>query len=256
MKQKLLFASAIVAILAFSSCKKDDPAPGAGGTNPGTEKRLKKITKTEAAVVTVYNLSYNAAGKLLSYKSTDNKEFVLFSYDANGNLAAIEEQEADFKNIYTYTYQNNAPVSAIFKSWNITGGLPGTLIEDDQLAYTVANNRVSKIKLTMQGGLETIFNLAYTNGELSKVASEGPFVYVVDFTYGNKRSVYPKVTNWVLDQAGFSAQFAAGHEMLKTAFDFPGTVNDYTIDNTYTYDAGGYVLTSNDGFTQQVFEYE
>ena len=255
MKQKLLFASAIVAILAFSSCKKDDPAPGPGGTNPGTEKRLKKITKTEAGTVTVFNLSYNAAGKLQSYRTADNSEFVLFTYDAAGNLTGIEEKEQDFKNLYTYTYVNNVPVSAVFKSWDITGGAP-SLIEDDVLAYTVANNRVSKIKLTMQGGGEINFNLSYTNGELSKVASEGAFVYIADFTYGTKKPMYPKVSGWVLDQAGFSAQFAAGHEILKTVFDFPGTALDKTISVGYTYDAAGYVLTSNDGITQQVFEYE
>lgn len=254
MKQKLLLASALLAIVTFSSCKKDDPAPG--GTNPGTEKRLKKITKTEAGDVTVYNLSYNAAGKLVSYKTADNSEYVLFAYDANGNLTGIEEQEDDFKNIYNFTYLNNVPKSATFKSWDISGGLPGTLIEDDQLAYTVTNNQVSKIKLTMTGAGETNFNLTYTNGQLSRAASEGPFAYTADLFYGNKKPMYPKVTNWILDQAGFSAQFAASNEITKIVFDFPGTGLDQTINMAYTYDANGYVLTSNDGTTQQVFEYQ
>ncbi len=90
MKQKLLIASAIFAIFSLASCKKDDPAPG--GNNPGTEKKLKKITKTEAGAVTVFNLNYNTAGKLVSYKTADNSEYVLFSYDANGNLTGIEEK--------------------------------------------------------------------------------------------------------------------------------------------------------------------
>jgi len=254
MKQKLLIASAIFAIFSLASCKKDDPAPG--GNNPGTEKKLKKITKTEAGAVTVFNLNYNTAGKLVSYKTADNSEYVLFSYDANGNLTGIEEKEIDFKNIYTYSYQNNVPVSATFKSWNISGGLPGTLIEDDQLAYTVTNNQVSKIKLTMQGAGETNFNLTYTNGLFTRAASEGAFVYTADIFYGNKKPMYPKVTNWVLDQAGFSALFAASNEIVKTVIDFPGTALDQTINMTYTYDANGYVLTSNDGTTQQVFEYQ
>jgi YD repeat-containing protein len=254
MKKKLLFATAMVAVLAFSSCKKDDPTPG-GGTNPPKEKRLKKITKTEAGVTTVFNLSYNAAGKLLSYKTADNSEFVNFTYDAAGNLTGIEQKEQEFKNLYLYTYANNLPVSAAFKSWDIKGATP-VLIEDDQLTYTVENNKVSKIKLTMSGGGEANFNLSYANGELSKVTSVGAFAYSVDLTYGTKKSMYPKVSNWVLDQAGFQVQFASGHDILKVAFDFPGTALDYTIDNTNTYDANGYVLTSTDGFTQQVFEYE
>lgn len=255
MKKRILFASALVAALAFSSCKKDDPAPNDPG--PGVEKKLKKITKTENGVVTVYNLTYNAAGKLVSYRSTDNTDFVLFSYDAAGNLTGLEQQDHDFRNIYAYTYVNNVPVSATFKSWDISGGLPGVLIEDDVLAYTVANNRVEKIKLTMQGGGITNFNFTYTNGNLTRVNNDGLIQLISEFTYGTKKPMYPKVTNWVLDQAGFSLQFAASHEILKTVFDFPGTNNDETINIAYTYDAAGYVLTSNDGVgTTQVFEYQ
>lgn len=254
MKTKILFASAVFASLAFSSCKKDDPDPA---PTPVVEKKLKKITKTENGTVTVYNLSYDAAGKLLSYKSTDNKEFILFSYDAAGNLTGLEQQDHDFKNSYAYTYVNNVPVSATFKSWDISGGLPGTLIEDDVLAYTVANNQVEKIKLTVQGGAVTTFNFTYTNGNLTRVNNDGVIPIISEFTYGTKKPMYPRVTNWVLDQAGFSLQFAAGHEILKVFYDFPGTNNDETINIAYTYDAAGYVLTSNDGIgTTQVFEYQ
>lgn len=252
MKHKFLFTVLAFTMLVFSSCKKNDPAPN----NPGTEKRLKKLTKTEAGTVTVYNLTYNAAGKLVSYRSPDNSAYVMFTYDAAGNLTGIEEKENGFLNIYVYTYVNNIPVMGIFESWDISGGLPGTLVEDDQLTYTVTNNQVSKIKLTSQGGPEWNFNLAYTNGNLTKVTAEGTIVYTATFTYGNKKPIYPKVTSYVMDQAGFSLLFAANHEILKADFDFPGTIHDYTTNNTYTYDSNGYVLTSNDGDVQQVFEYE
>jgi YD repeat-containing protein len=254
MKKRILLA-ATAAILAFSSCKKDDPAPN--NPTPGVEKKLKKITKTEAGTVTVYNLTYDAAGRLISYKSTDNTDFVLFTYDAAGNLIKLEQQDHDFRNIYEYHYTNNIPGSATFKSWDISGGLPGVLIEDDLLDYTVANNRIEKIKLTMQGGAVTTFNLTYTNGNLTKVNNDGVIQMISEFTYGTKKPMYPKVTNWVLDQAGFSLQFAANHEVTKVVHDFPGTNNDQTINVAYTYDAAGYVLTSNDGVgTQQVFEYQ
>lgn len=255
MKTKIFIATAVVAVLAFSSCKKDDPAPRP--QVPVVEKKLKKITKTENGTVTVYNLTYDEAGRLLSYKSTDNKDFVLFTYDAAGNLTRLEQQDLDFRNIYAYTYVNNVPVSAWFKSWDISGGLPGVMVEDDVLAYTVANNQVSKIKLTMQGGAVTNFTFTYTNGNLTRVTNDGLIPFVSEFTYGNKKPMYPKVTNWVLDQAGFTLQFAASNEIVKTVFDFPGTNNDETINIAYTYDAAGYVLTSNDGIgTTQVFEYQ
>ena len=262
MKTRFLFAAAILAVMSFFSCKKDNPAPGnptpgnpAPG-NPVVEKRLKKLTKTEGGKVTVYNLTYNAAGKPVSYRNADNSAYVLFTYDAAGNLTGIEEKEEDFLNFYVYTYANNIPVSGIFESWDISGGLPGTLVEDDQLSYTVTNNQVSKIKLTSPGGPEWNFNFTYTNGNLTGVNTDGVIVYIVEFTYGNKKPIYPKVTNYILDQAGFSLLFAANHEILKAVYDFPGTTHDYTTNNIYTYDSNGYVLTSTDGITQQVFEYE
>jgi hypothetical protein len=97
--------------------------------------------------------------------------------------------------------------------------------------------------------------MTYTNGNLTKVTSEGIIVYMATFTFGNKKSVFPKVSNYVLDQAGFSLLFAANNEMLSASYDFPGTTNDFTVSNTYTYDSNGYVLTSNDGDAQSVYGY-
>ena len=255
MKQQFLLATAVAAVLSFSSCKKDDPSSPTPA--PGVTKQLKKVTKTEAGTVTVYNLTYDAAKRLAAYRSTDNSEYVLFTYDATGNLAGIEQKDHDFKNIYAYVYANNIPVSGTFKSWELTAGEPDDLIEDDKLTYTVTNNQVSKIKLKMlQADTELDLLMTYTNGNLTKVTSDGTVVYTANFTFGNKKAAYPKVTGWVLDQAGFSLQFASKNEMLSAAYDFPGTAADLTVNTTYTYDSNGYVLTSNDGGTQLVFEYQ
>lgn len=255
MKQSFLLAAGAAAMLAFSSCKKDDAAPGPN--SPGVTKQLKKVTKTEAGTVTVYNLTYDAANRLTLYKSTDNSEYIQFTYDAAGNLAGVEEKNQEFKNIYAYTYVNNVPVSATFKSWELTAGEPGNLHEDDKLTYTVTNNQVSKIKLEMlQDDTEVNLLFTYSNGNLTKVTTEGGIAYTADFTFGNKKAAYPKVTNWVLDQAGFSLHFASKNELLSASYDFPGTGADDTVNTTYTYDNNGYVLTSNDGAQQQVFEYQ
>lgn len=258
MKKRFLLATAVAAILAFSSCKKDDPGTPSP-ENPATSKQLKKITKTENGTVTVYNLTYDAFNRLLSYKSTDNSESIQFTYDAAGNLTGIEQREDnEFKNIYTYTYLNNVPVSGTFKSWELTAGEPDAMIEDDKLTYTIANNQVSKIKLEMlqDGGSESNLLLTYSNGNLTNVTTEGVNIFTANFTFGNKKAVFPKVTNWVLDQEGFSLQFAAKNEILSASYDFPGTEADLTVNTTYTYDSNGYVLTSNDGNTQLAFEYQ
>ena len=256
MKIKFLLASAIAALIALSSCKKDDAATPATGT-PGHSKKLKKVTRTETGTSTVYNLTYDAAGKLLSYRNGSNTEYVLFTYNAQGNLTGIEEKEAEFKNIYSYTYQNNMPVSGILKSWKLVAGQPDELIEDDRLTYTVRNNQVSKIKLDMLQAGETVnLLLTYTNGNLTKVVSDGQFPYTANFSFGTQRSAFPKVSNYVLDQAGFSLQFACNNDMLSASLDFPGTTFDKTINTQYTYDAAGYVITSNDGDMQMIFEYQ
>ena len=253
MKQQFLLAAGVAAVLAFSSCKKDEPVPN----NPGTTKQLKKVTKTEGSTVTVYNLSYDVANRLTGYKSADNSETILFTYDASGNLTGVEQKDHEFKNVYAYTYVNNIPVSGAFKSWQLTAGEPDDLIEDDLLTYTVTNNQVSKIKLKMlQADEEINLLMTYNDGNLTKVTSEGTGIYTANFTFGNKKAVYPKVTNYVLDQAGFSLQFAAKNELLSAAYDFPGTEADLTITTTYTYDSNGYVLTSNEGTEQLTFEYQ
>lgn len=250
----MLFAG--LAILALSSCKKDkdknDPAPG-----PGTNARLlKKVTQVEGNQTTVYNLTYDAAKKLQSIISADNKEKTLFTYDAAGNLTKVDETEEEFHNIYTYTYANGVPATGTFKSWQLTAGEPDDLIEDDLLTYTVTNNVVTKIHLNMtQAAMEADFELNYTNGNLTNVKSVGNDWFKADFTFGTKKSAFPVVSKWVLDQAGFSLQFASKNELIRAAYDFPGAGLDKVVTSTYTYDAAGYPLTSNDGEVKLTFEY-
>ena len=73
-----------------------------------------------------------------------------------------------------YTYSNNVPVSATFKSWQMTAGEPDDLIEDDVLTYTVSGGQVTKIHLEMtQAGESEDFNLTYTNGNDHLISAFG-----------------------------------------------------------------------------------
>jgi len=254
MKKKFLSAI-VLAALTFVSCKKDKAVTVT--PDPGTPvKLLTKLTKKENNVTTIYNFFYDTDKRLTSYKSTDNKTGVTFTYDGNSNLIKVEETEDDFKNIYTYIYNNNIPVAADFKSWKKTAGEPDELIEDDHLVYTVANNQVVKIHLAFNLSQDAAdFDLTYNNGNLSKITGSNTS-YTASFGYGNKKPVFPVVSKYILDQAGFSLQFAAKNDLVSIAFDFPGTDYDKTIINQYTYDANGYVLTSNDGTEQATYEYQ
>ena len=258
MKHQLLFATGIVAALSFTSCKKDSSEPNPPGGDPGgTEKQLKKVTRTEDGQVTVYNFTYDDQNRLTSYKSTDDAESIIFTYDEQ-NLVGIEQKEDNsFKNVYTFTYQDNKPVSGTLKAWQLTAGEPDALLEDDQLTYTVTNNQVSAIKLEIQGANTVMdFALSYANGNLKSISTETPYAYTANFGFGNHKPIFPKVTNWVLDQAGFSMQFASQNELLTADYDFPGSEGDISVHTTYTYDNNGYVLTSTDGSTQVTFEYQ
>ncbi|NII24548.1 hypothetical protein HB364_05635 [Pseudoflavitalea sp. X16] len=257
--KKLFLLAGMLSALVFTSCKKDkDDNNNGGGNNPAT-KLIKKMTETENGVTRVYNFTYDNAKKLTGFASTDGEEHTTFTYDAAGNLTKVESVEDEFKNIYTYTYANGVPVSGTFKSWQKHGSEPDELIEDDELTYTVANGQVSKIKLYMkQDDEEMNMDLAYANGMLSKVesAAGSPYSYKATFVFGTKKSPFPQISKYVLDQAGFSLLFSSKNELITSAFDFPGTDYDYTITQQYTYDASGYPLTSNDGETQLKYEYQ
>ena len=185
--------------------------------------------------------------------SSDNVESITITYDAGGNPVKLEEYNSDYHNIYTYTYNNGSPVSGTFKSWELASG---DLFEDDVLTYTVSNGLVTAINWTDQlGGNNMSFVLSYANGNLVKVQDAGN-MFTANFTFGNKKPVFPKVFNYIMDQAGYSMQFFARNEILSMSFDFPGTVSDFTSTMQYTYDADGYVLTSNDGTSTFSYQYQ
>jgi len=250
--KRLLFAATIAATLFGTSCKKDNTEPGPGNDT----KLLKKVTRTEEGKTIVFNLNYDASKRLTSVKSSDESEYTKFEYDNAGNLAKIELVEPHVKSVYTYTYQNGKPVSGTFKNWETTAGEPDALVEDDELTYTVTNEAVSKIHLkTKVEPMEMDFNLSYNNGSLSKIEADGETTYSASFTYGNKKPAFPRISKYILDQAGFSLQFSLKNELLTATYDLGDEGGDHTITNTYTYDAAGYVLTSNDGSTQLKMEY-
>jgi YD repeat-containing protein len=255
--KKMFFLAAIIAV-SMAACKKDKDATPGQGNGGETSQLLKKMIKTEAGVVTTYTFSYDAAKRVTSVTSSDNNESTQFFYDAGGNLVKVEETDSEFRNIYTYSYTGGIPVSGSFKSWQKTAGEPDEMIEDDVLSYSVANDQVTAIKLhfNMSEQDDVNFEMTYSNGNLSKVKTVGNEFYTATFTFGAKKPVYPVISKYVLDQAGFSLQFAAKNELLSAHFDFPGTEMDKTITTQYTYDSKGYVLTSNDGEAHLKFEYQ
>ncbi|TCZ71761.1 hypothetical protein [Flaviaesturariibacter aridisoli] len=254
--KRTLFAATALAALSLTACKKDKDNETTGGGTPA-QQYLKKFTETQNGVATVFTLTYDNQHRLLNFKNADNSETTAFTYDAAGNLVKVEETEPNFFNVYTYTYANGKPATATFKSWQRAAGQPDQLFEDDVLTYTVTNNRVSAIHLEMlQDGDEADFNLTYNaDGELAE-ARDGQGFYKANFTYGTHKSAFPSISPWILDQAGFSLLFYTRHELLSTAYDFPGTALDRTETTTYTFNAAGYPTTATRGSVTTTFEYQ
>jgi YD repeat-containing protein len=260
MKKQLLtvFVTLVVLLVGCKKDKNDTETPD----NPTTAKVLKRIIETENGVTTTNTLSYGGNKRLIAITSNDGEQFVKFTYDDNGNITKIENKADDVKNIFEFSYNNSLPVSGNFKSYEVTGS-EEVLTNTYDLQYTVVNGMVTKIKAIIpanpsngQQASNVEYDLAYSNGNLTRIASGGIAAYSAAFTYGSKKPVFPVVSKYILDPAGFSAQFYAKNEILTIAYDFPGNTLDNTITTAYTYDAQGYVLTANDGETQSRFEYE
>lgn len=249
----------IIAALVFSSCKKDKDSGSDNGGGGGTAtKLLTKVTKTENGVTTVYNLNYDGNKRLISFGTADKLDTTRFTYDASGNIIKIENRDVNFYSTFTYTYSNGIPVSGTFKTVQRVAGEPESVQQDDVITYTVVNNQVTKIHQHMKvdpADLDILLTY-HSSGNLAKaeIQSDGE-AYSVSYTYGTKKPAFPALSKYVLD-LGFGLEFAAKNELIKLAFDFPGTQSDYEVTSQYTYDANGYPLTSNDGETQIKFEYQ
>jgi hypothetical protein len=240
-------------LLILTGCKKNkSDQPNGNGNNPTSAKRLLKITKTQGAQTTIFNFSYETSGRLTAMTSNNGTEDIHITYDASGNPATLEEANLQFANLFTYTYNNGAPVSATFKSYQKSNG---TLIEDDVYTYTVSNGKVSNIHLNMlKGPAVADFTITY-NGDGNVTKIEAPGFITATYTYGNKKPVYPISYKYITD-LGFAPRFSAQNEMLTEVYDVPGTANDRTTNMQYTYDTRGYPLTSTDGTAQYTYEYQ
>ncbi len=204
----------------------------------------------------VYNLTYN--NKLLtSVKTADNSDVTTFTYDGAGNVTKVETLDAETHNIYEYEYANGIPDRAAFKSYE-RNGAEENLVQDDIAHYTVEGGKVKHITIDMiEQQVEVNFALTYDNkGNLTKIAGENGLDYTAEFTYGTKKPMFPQVFKFIMDHAGYSVHYFAKNDVLSQRYDFPGTDNDFTNTVQNTYDANGYVLTSNDGDTQLTFEYQ
>jgi YD repeat-containing protein len=261
-KQFFVFALAVVSLV---SCKKEPvnnngSNNGGGGTDPDpipTAKVLKKITSTTEGQSKVLNLTYNSSKQLLSIKSTDNSDVTNFVYDGDGNVIKMESADAETRSIFEYVYENGIPARGTFKMYERNGG-EESLIEDDVIHYTVEGGKVTHINMDMNVQQQEVnFALTYnSNGNLTKIQGENGLDYTATFTYGNKKPMFPQAFKFILDHAGYTVHFFAKNDLLSQGFDFAGTEHDFenTVQNTY--DANGYVLTSNDGDTQLSFEYQ
>jgi hypothetical protein len=252
-----------LAVVSLASCKKDKgdpngPDPNGPGPDPDpvpTAKVLKKYTETEGGQSTVYNLTYS--NKLLAaISSADQSDVTNFSYDGNGNVTKMENNSPESHTIYAFEYENGQPVRGSLKHYNLSNGAE-ELVEDDVIHFTVENNQVTKINMDMNVvQREVNFELSYENGNLKKIQGLDGLEYSAEFSYGTKKSPYPKVFKFMMDYVGVTVPFFAKNDLKTQHYDFPGTDNDFTTTMENTYDANGYVISATDGTSTYTYEYQ
>lgn len=255
MKKRLLFAC-VIGALFFSSCKKNKDATDSGSR----AKVLKKMTQTLAGEETIYDFNYDAGKRLVSIKSTDNTKVQSFTYNASGKLTGLIDEDASYRQVHSFIYANDIPISGNYKVFEKQLTRPDHLLGERQMVYTVVNNQVENIHvdhLLFAAQKETNFSLSYTGGNLTKVqVTKGAF-YEGVYTYGNRRSVFPKIFDFIMDVSSEHAfLFGVKNEILIARHDFDGTELNRIITTQYTYDTDGYVLTSDDGTIMRTFDYE
>lgn len=253
MKRFLLLAS-IVSALVFSSCHKEISCPIDKEEPPVTEfpKLLKKMTLTRSGLVTLYYLNYDANKKLVSIKSDDNSRTQNFAYNAVGQLMEWIDENKDFKTVYQFTYINRLPVAGVSQNWEKRPNQPDRLMTVSQLAYTVVNKQITKVKYSSPGIIVNS-KLGYNaEGNLAKIEEESSYTEVR--TYGTNRPVYPSVSDFALVHQHLWL-FGGKNELLTTDRYLSGNLSS-TSTTQYTCDDDGYVLTAAYGFNKWVFEYE
>jgi YD repeat-containing protein len=240
-----------ITTLTFGSCKKDDT-----NNNNENKKQAKKIIKTEAGVNTVYNLAYDNNKRLVSVISADNTDKTIFTYDAAGNVTAMEILMPDNRAEWSFTYQGSTPKTGRYKAWDRSSGTEH-LMRDDQLTYTVVNDKVTAMRINVTGPLTAVLdmNVEYEGANPKRIVSQTQgFAFTQTLTWGTKKSPFAPVFKYVLDWSGAHALYSSKNELISLQTVVQGGTS-VTVNNQYTYDAEGYPLTITEGATTYRFEY-
>ncbi len=239
--KKHLFLFFAVAVAALVGCNDDNtPTPNSASSS----KRLVKITENHGSQDIVFNLNYDASGRLITFKDPKNTQTTTITYDVNGNLTKFESKEFGVSIIFEVTYKNGVPETGYLKTFN-----GSDFTELLTLNYKVEGGLVTKIVQKLQGIEYATSVITYQGGNVSKIVTSSSLVPELNsniiYTYGtHKNRFITEGFKYILDPLGLSTQFFAKNEITKMVYDYEGEDLDIEINSMYTFDQDGYPLTA------------
>jgi len=239
MKKQITMMIALFTVVAMG-CKKDKDSRVDDGDGNGKVKYISKVTETNGGEETVYLATYDGQNRIVSYNSQDNTEKTTFTYDANSNLIKYETGGGIDKEIFEVTYSAaNVPVSGKHKTYNNL-----TVINEEDLTYTVANGNVTEIQFKQQNNETTTYKMAYQNNNVTKieVATEDGII-TLSGTYGTKKSPFAGLSLKHLIAPVHLFGFYSKNEVTSITSSIDGEA--FARGNiAYTFGSDGYPLTS------------
>ena len=230
MKKQLLVLCAVTAAFV-TACSKDDENPAGG-----KDRLVSKVTSIDENDTTVFNVTHDNKGRIVSYNAADNSEQSIFSYTGGGNVNRIEYISESEKTVYEVNYNGNGqPTTATVEHFDETGELART----EEIEYVVANDKVAEIKVTEDED-QTTYKLEYANNNLTKVqVSMDETFSEISYIYDNKKSPFYSGSKYILDLS-FSFLLFSKNNVITQKTTVPPTEST----STYTLNADGYPSAS------------
>ena len=251
MKTNLLSFFIAATLIGFASCKKEDSPTSPG--NPNSKLvRIQQGIDADLSNDTVILVNYNSAGKISSLIDSIYGYIVTASYDETGKLQSIND---DYGDDASFTYDANGQLTAI--NFIIAG-------TKEKYLFEYSNGVVGKMKHYSDhgsGGAQTLWReYHYTVQNENIVAiyeytASSVLVGIKEFTYSTQPNNFKQLSlfntaNRLGSERIISIDSYFNKNMAKTI-----SADNSTITNTYTLNAsqqlskavsnedGGYIFT-------------
>lgn len=185
MKSKLALVVFVIVLIAFISCKKDNGSGGGPSSNSNLV-RIQQGVDPDITNDTVYLISYDGSKKITSIVDSLFNDTLTATYDASGNLAAVNET---YGTNSTYTYDGNNQLTQI--DYQLAGS-------HEQFVFEYTNGVVSKETYNSNLGSgpvskQSYFTFVVTDGNITSIKAYNKndvLVSETTCTYGSQPNTF------------------------------------------------------------------